>query len=65
MSDARQPGRRLVAEGGQLHTRPPSRRHPLMPESPRRPEIQEEIRQGVRNSKGKVRGSPTGGIPGF
>lgn len=42
-------------------------RHPrvLNPESPRRPEIQEEIRQGVRVQSGKVRGQtpPFGSIP--
>jgi len=68
MTDTRHkgpPGRRLVAEGGQLNTRQPSRKHPLMPESPRRPEIQEEIRQGVRVRSGKVRGQtpPFGSIP--
>lgn len=59
----RQIGRRLVAQGGQLNTRPKGRA--LMPESPRRPEIQEEIRQGVRTLKGKVRGTPSGGMPPF
>ena len=60
--------RRLVAEGGQLNTRLRGRQHPhavetLDPESPRRPEIQQEIRQGIRTQKGKVRGRSSGGFP--
>ena len=60
---ARQPGRRLVAQGGQLNTRPKGRT--LMPESPRRSDVQEEIYYGVRTRKGKVRGQvpPYGSIP--
>jgi hypothetical protein len=38
------------------HTGRPPRQ--LAPESPRRPEIREEIYSGVRTSKGKVRGQP-------
>lgn len=59
------PGRRLVSEGGTLNTRPKGRQHPhvLAPESPRRPEIAEEIRQGVRTSKGKPRAPQSGGMP--
>ena len=48
-------GRKLVAEGGNLNTRLPGRT--LKPESPSRPEIQEEIRLGLRTRKGKVRSS--------
>jgi hypothetical protein len=59
----RHPGRQLVAQGGLLNTRPKGRT--LNPESPRRPEIQEEIYYGVRTRKGKVRGEtpPFGSIP--
>jgi hypothetical protein len=49
--------RKLVAQGGNLNTRQPGRQHPhvLVPDSPRRPEIQEEVRQGVRRRSGKLR----------
>jgi hypothetical protein len=54
-------GRKLVATGGlatggQLNTRL-RRKHPLMPESPSNPAIAEEIRQGIRTLKGRVRSS--------
>jgi hypothetical protein len=56
-------GRQLVAQGGQLNTRPKGRT--LNPESPRRREIQEEIYYGVRTKKGRVRGQtpPFGSLP--
>jgi hypothetical protein len=53
-SAGRHPGRRLVAQGGQLNTRPKGRT--LNPESPRRPEMQEAIYYGVPTRKGTVRG---------
>lgn len=40
--------------GGPRHPRSTAR---LAPESPSRPEIQEEIRMGVRNQRGKIRGN--------
>lgn len=56
----RGPGRRHVLEmtipERLAHTGRPPRQ--LAPESPRRPEIREEIYSGVRTSKGKVRGQP-------
>ena len=63
MRAGRATGRQLVAQGGQLNTRPKGRT--LMPESPRRSDVQEEIYYGVRTRKGKVRGQvpPYGSIP--
>jgi hypothetical protein len=58
-------GRRLALTMSQAEfQRSPGRKHPLVRlESPVNPAVAEEIRQGVRTRRGKIKGEPPMSIP--